>query len=216
MATRLLQKFLIVFFVGTFIIVLIIGASRIKKQINIVAVDNTGGINPGTTSAGTASNNNPSSVSSGISSSPATPSKTINTSSTKQTFTGTTYRVPWGDVTAQIQVQNGKIIGVSMPNVPDSSPSLYAQPILIEQALAAGSSNIQGVSGATYTSLAFQKSLENAIVRASSALKSSSSSNNSSNSSAASANPSSNSLSGSASASILPPARNNHGYYGDD
>jgi uncharacterized protein with FMN-binding domain len=215
MFTRLLQKFLIVFFVGTFAIVLIIGASRIKKQISIVAV------NDGSSNTPSANNSSANSGGSAVTGSNITPSQGQNTtptakspSSTVQTFTGTTYRIPWGDVTAEIKVQNGKIIAVSMPNVPDSSPSLYAQPTLVDQALKAGSSNIQGVSGATYTSLAFQKSLESAIVKASSALKSTSgASAGTSGNSTVTANPS-----GSVSPTplSLPSNNRNYGNYGDD
>lgn len=79
---------------------------------------------------------------------------------------GKTYQTPYGSVSASITVAGSKIIAVSMPQVPDSPPSIYAEPYLVKQALAAGSANIQGVSGATYTSLAFKSSLESAIVQA--------------------------------------------------
>jgi uncharacterized protein with FMN-binding domain len=81
-------------------------------------------------------------------------------------YIGKTYSTPYGDASAAIKVQGGVIIDVTMPQVPNSPPSLYAQPYLISQALAAGSANIQGVSGATYTSIAFKSSLESAIAQA--------------------------------------------------
>jgi hypothetical protein len=67
---------------------------------------------------------------------------------------------------ASVSVANGKITAVSMPTIPNSPPSVYAEPYLVQQALAAGSANIQGVSGATYTSIAFKSSLESAIAKA--------------------------------------------------
>lgn len=83
------------------------------------------------------------------------------------TITGVAYQTEWGNTVARISVKNGKIIAVSIPSIPNSPPSLYAEPFLIDQALKAGSANIQGVSGATYTSIAFKSSLENAIAKAS-------------------------------------------------
>lgn len=62
-----------------------------------------------------------------------------------------------------IAIQGGKLVAVSTPDYPNSPPSQYAHSQLIAQALAAGSANIQGVSGATYTSLAFTRSLESAL-----------------------------------------------------
>lgn len=83
------------------------------------------------------------------------------------TITGAAYQTEWGNTVARISVKDGKVIAVSMPSVPNSPPSLYAEPFLVDQALKAGSANIQGVSGATYTSIAFKSSLENAIAKAS-------------------------------------------------
>lgn len=215
MSTRLLQKFLIVFFVGAFLTILIIGSSRIKKQIGIVAVNGPGTNNSGTGSnAQNSSNLNTSAVS--PSQNPNSQSLPKKTSSLIQTFTGTTYRIPWGDVTAEIQVQNGKIINISMPNVPDSSPSLYAQPILVDQALKAGSSNIQGVSGATYTSLAFQKSLESAIVQASSALNPGTSSTNTKSQTSSSGTQSTNLSSKNNSSNISSVSKTPKSFYGYD
>jgi uncharacterized protein with FMN-binding domain len=91
---------------------------------------------------------------------------TASTDATVLSFTGKTYSTPFGDASAAIKIKGGTIIEVTMPKVPNSPPSLYAQPYLIDQALKAGSANIQGVSGATYTSLAFKSSLESAISQA--------------------------------------------------
>ena len=83
------------------------------------------------------------------------------------TFTGAAYQTPWGNAVASVTFTNGKITNVTMPQVPNSPPSQQAEPYLIQQAMAAGSANIQGVSGATYASAAFKSSLESAIAKAS-------------------------------------------------
>lgn len=102
-----------------------------------------------------------------------TPLATQNTTATAKagvsgTFTGNAYATPWGNAVASITITNGKITGVTMPVVPNSPPSQQAEPYLIQQALSAGSANIQGVSGATYASIAFKSSLESAIAKANS------------------------------------------------
>lgn len=97
----------------------------------------------------------------------ATPAtKTPPKAGVSGTFTGNAYGTPWGNAVASITISNGKITGVTMPVVPNSPPSVYAEPYLVQQALSAGSANIQGVSGATYASLAFKQSLESAISKA--------------------------------------------------
>ena len=93
--------------------------------------------------------------------------QTVGTTGISGTFTGSAYQTPWGNAVASVTFTNGKITAVSMPQVPNSPPSIQAKPYLIAQALAAGSANIQGVSGATYASIAFKSSLENAIAQAS-------------------------------------------------
>lgn len=94
-----------------------------------------------------------------------TPQSPVDTTGSVTT-TGDGYQTPWGSATASVTVKAGKIIAVSMPAIPPSPPSVYAEPYLVDQALKAGSSNIQGVSGATYTSIAFKSSLESAIAKA--------------------------------------------------
>jgi uncharacterized protein with FMN-binding domain len=52
-----------------------------------------------------------------------------------------------------------------MPNIDDRSHKLtvLAEPILRHEAIAAGSAKIQGVSGASYTSSAYMRSLQGAL-----------------------------------------------------
>ena len=86
--------------------------------------------------------------------------------SAAQTFTGKAISTPWGNTVASIVVKDGKVINATMPQVPNSPPSTYAEPYLIDQAIRTGNANIQGVSGATYTSIAFKSSLESALAKA--------------------------------------------------
>jgi len=167
-----LQKFLIYFFIGSFTVILIVGVLRAKKQSiqdNIVALPPSVGT---PTPSGSKETPSPTktpaktpvpSPSSPIGGSKPTPTPTPTPLPAKQAYRGTTYHIPWGNVSVSIEVQNKKIVAVSTPEMAYSPPSQYAAPILIAQALKAGSADIQGVSGATYTSIAFQKSLESAI-----------------------------------------------------
>jgi len=97
----------------------------------------------------------------------ATQTITAPSGSVSGTFTGAAYQTPWGNAVASVTFTNGKITAVAMPQVPNSPPSVEAKPFLIDQALKAGGANIQGVSGATYASIAFKSSLESAIAKAS-------------------------------------------------
>lgn len=139
-----LQKFLVFFFTATSVVLVIVGITRSKSgALSVTPVSPEQ--KPATTLPETS---------------------TPNLAKQSTTFTGKTYQTPWGNVVASISVTNGKITGVTMPQVPNSPPSQYAEPYIIQQALKTGSANIQGVSGATYTSIAFKSSLEDAIVRA--------------------------------------------------
>lgn len=131
-----IQKFLVLVFTAVSLVVIILGVSRSKKNDIITNTDTT----------------------------PPTPTP-IDTTGAK-TFTGTSYQTPWGNAVASISVKNGKVIAATMPQVPNSPPSIFAKPYLIDQALRSGSANIQGVSGATFTSMAFKSSLENALLQA--------------------------------------------------
>lgn len=150
MISKLIQKFLIFIFTAIFFTVLVIGIVRARKiaiQEAVIPI---------------APNNIPATQKESFASQPP-PAKQAPE---KLQFTGTTYKTRFGLVTVAINVSNGKIISVETPDYPDSDPSIYARPYLIDQTLSAGSANIQGVSGATYTSIAFQHSLESAIASA--------------------------------------------------
>lgn len=83
------------------------------------------------------------------------------------TFQGQDISMPYGDVQVQITVKNGKITDIQPLIMPVGGHSGriadYAAPILRSEALQAQSSNINIVSGATYTSEAYAMSLQSAL-----------------------------------------------------
>ncbi|HEX5824250.1 MAG TPA: FMN-binding protein [Candidatus Limnocylindrales bacterium] len=83
------------------------------------------------------------------------------------TFTGQDIQMPYGDVQVRISVKNGRIVDVTALNLPSGGHSgrisNFVAPILRRQALTAQSANIDGVSGATYTSQAYAASLQAAL-----------------------------------------------------
>ena len=170
---KILQNILTIGFVGVFFLVLSLGILRYKKQsisdkVQPVAVTNS--------AKNTVSNSQNNSTTSQSNSTTNTTTNTVTkpvttpTQPTTATYTGTEYETPFGPVSVSITVSNKKITDVSTPTYPDSPPSVYAHDTLVQQALSTSSANIQGVSGATYTSLAFSRSLESAISKAGSSL----------------------------------------------
>ena len=97
----------------------------------------------------------------------ATPTPTIK--STSGTFTGPVVNVNYGYVQVEITVSNGKITdarALQAPTGRNDRYTNYALPILKQQTLAAQSTNIQGASGASYTSYGWRKSLQGAMAKA--------------------------------------------------
>jgi uncharacterized protein with FMN-binding domain len=87
-------------------------------------------------------------------------------SSPKGTYLGTAVDVSYGIVQVQITVSNGKITdakAVQSPSGRSERFSSYAIPVLREQTLAAQSANIQGATGASYTSFGWKTSLQAAM-----------------------------------------------------
>ena len=70
---------------------------------------------------------------------------------------------PWGVMGIEVTVSGGKWTAIKTPSIPDSPPSYYAVTYLVQQALAAQSAQIVGVSGATYTSNAFRDDLRQIV-----------------------------------------------------
>ena len=86
------------------------------------------------------------------------------------TFTGAPARTQYGPVQVQITVDNGKVTSaVGQQAATDGRSQMIASvaiPKLQQQAVAAQSANINGVSGASYTSGGFAKSLQSALKQA--------------------------------------------------
>jgi len=96
---------------------------------------------------------------------PATNSKT----SFNGTFTGPSINVNYGNVQVKITVVNGRItdaVAVKAPSGKNDRYTNMAVPILKAQTLKAQSANIQGASGASYTSYGWYTSLQGALAQA--------------------------------------------------
>ena len=85
------------------------------------------------------------------------------------TFTGPSVFVNYGNVQVKITVVNGRItdaVAVQAPSGRNDRWTNMAVPILKQQTLAAQSANIQGASGASYTSYGWYTSLQGALAQA--------------------------------------------------
>ena len=85
------------------------------------------------------------------------------------TFSGPSINVNYGNVQVQITVKDGKIVDATALQAPSGRNDRWtnmALPILKKQTLAAQSANIQGASGASYTSYGWYTSLQGALAKA--------------------------------------------------
>ena len=85
------------------------------------------------------------------------------------TYTGPSVNVNYGNVQVMITVSNGRItdaVAVKAPKGKNDRYTNMAVPILKAQTLQAQSANIQGASGASYTSYGWFKSLQGALADA--------------------------------------------------
>jgi uncharacterized protein with FMN-binding domain len=101
----------------------------------------------------------------------AAPAQTqANTSSNVSgTFTGNAVDVGYGNVQVKITVSNGKITDAQAVQAPSGRNDRYTNmsvPVLRQRTLAAQSANINGVSGASYTSYGWYTSLTSALKQA--------------------------------------------------
>jgi len=86
-------------------------------------------------------------------------------------YLGATANAYWGDVQVQVTIANGQITDVQFVTYPDHrsrsvSINTRAMPILVQEAIAAQSAQVDIVSGATDTSEAFIHSLSTALAEA--------------------------------------------------
>ena len=95
---------------------------------------------------------------------------TTATSAVKDgTFTGPSVNVNYGNVQVKITVVNGRITDAVAVKAPSGKNDRYTNmsvPVLKQQTLKAQSANIQGVSGASYTSYGWFTSLQGALAAA--------------------------------------------------
>ena len=85
------------------------------------------------------------------------------------TFVGPSVNANYGNVQVQITVKDGKITDATALQAPSGKNDRWtnmALPILKKQTLAAQSANIQGASGASYTSYGWYTSLQGALAKA--------------------------------------------------
>lgn len=88
-----------------------------------------------------------------------------------RTVTGQSVSTRYGDVQVQVTVSGGRLTQVRVTKAPNDERrsvdiSDYAVPLLDGQALAAQSARIDGVSGASYTSAGYERSLQSALDQA--------------------------------------------------
>ena len=100
-----------------------------------------------------------------------TKSATTSTSGASGTFVGSTSQTRFGPVQVEVVVVNGKITSAKALQYPNNDPrssniSSQAIPLLVQETLAANSSSIQGVGGASYTSYGWYQSLQSALAKA--------------------------------------------------
>jgi uncharacterized protein with FMN-binding domain len=88
-----------------------------------------------------------------------------------KTVTGALATDPYGQLQVKLTIKHGRITNVGFTTfVANDGHSMQidqsAAPVLIRETIAAQSAHIQGLSGATYTSNAYQQSLQAAIDKA--------------------------------------------------
>ena len=87
------------------------------------------------------------------------------------TVTGPVVTTRFGPVQVEVTIAGGKVTQVTAVELPSDHPrseaiSQYAEPILRSEAVQAQSAQIDLVSGATYTSVAYERSLQAALDQA--------------------------------------------------
>jgi uncharacterized protein with FMN-binding domain len=145
---------------------LVIGFKAPEQATSDSATGTTGG---SSSTGGTASTGSGTPAAPGTSAAATeAPVATSQTSSAgTQTVTGSLIDTFYGPVQVQVTESNGRITTIVAVQLPTGGRSgriaQYAAPILQAEALAAQSANIDFVSGATYTSDAYQRSLQSAL-----------------------------------------------------
>jgi uncharacterized protein with FMN-binding domain len=123
----------------------------------------------GTATSGTASSGTASSSSSGSSATPAPATSTAVPA--QRTVAGQAVVTRYGTVQVQVVLSGNSIQSVSFlqltaDDARSQDINSQAAPILVQQTMQVQSANIDGVSGATYTSEGYQQSLQSALDQA--------------------------------------------------
>jgi uncharacterized protein with FMN-binding domain len=101
----------------------------------------------------------------------STPAKSSGGSGATRTITGSTVDTRYGPVQLRVTLTGGKLTKVDVLQYPsesnrDEEINSYALPQLNQEAIAAGTAHIDSVSGATYTSDGYTRSLQSALDQA--------------------------------------------------
>lgn len=102
----------------------------------------------------------------------AADASTVKTTAKKSgTFLGAAYQTRYGAVQVSVTVKNGKITKVTAPVYPvgtfrDQQINSQAIPLLEQEVIAAQSSNINNITGASFTAQGFYISLVSALSKA--------------------------------------------------
>lgn len=123
---------------------------------------------PATTKKPSSANSKPAATQS---TAPATTQSSAATSSKAQSgsFTGDPSTMRYGTVQVMITIEGGKIVDAVAVQAPGGRDQRYtdmAVPVMRQKVLAAQSSNVTAVSGASYTSYAYWVSLQSALSKA--------------------------------------------------
>ena len=97
---------------------------------------------------------------------------TTTTPGAQRTVSGDTINTRWGPVQVSAVIQGTKLVDVQVdqyPNERQRSVDINDQalPLLHDEAMQAQSANMDGVSGATYTTQGYEQSLQSALDKAS-------------------------------------------------
>ena len=127
-------------------------------------------VGPSTTQTSTTASGSSSTGTSSSSTAPST-SSTAKSSTYSGTVTGASADTRYGPVQVKVTLASGKITAVDVVEVPDSSGrdqeiNSQAVPELVSETLQAQNSQIDMISGATYTSDGYVTSLQSALDQA--------------------------------------------------
>jgi uncharacterized protein with FMN-binding domain len=148
-------------------------ATTVKKVVKKVVAKATSQATTSTQSSATQATSSSTPTQTQSSTPTPAPAKSVAPAPAKSavngTFTGPSVFVSYGNVQVEITVRDGKIVdaqALQSPNGRSQRFSDYALPQLRQETLAAQSSSINNISGASYTSYGWYKSLQGALAKA--------------------------------------------------